>query len=52
MSYWIRLGPYFYAWSEQSGQVTQRDGTHMYSVDSLTNRYTQIDAAPMDHGRK
>ena len=27
------------------GQVTQRHGTHTYSVDSLTNRYTQIDAA-------
>ena len=33
----------------RTGQVTQRDGTHTYSVDSLTNRYTQIDAATITH---
>ena len=33
----------------RAGQVTQRDGTHTYSVDSLTNRYTQIDAVTIEH---
>ncbi len=31
------------------GGVTQRDGVHTYSVDALTNRYTQIDAAAITH---
>jgi len=31
------------------GSVTQRDGVHTYSVDSLTNRYTQIDSAAIGH---
>jgi len=31
------------------GSVTQRDGVHTYSVDALTNRYTQIDAAVITH---
>jgi len=31
------------------GSVTQRDGVHTYSVDTLTNRYTQIDSAPIGH---
>jgi len=31
------------------GSVTQRDGVHTYSVDTLTNRYTQIDTAAIGH---
>jgi len=31
------------------GSVTQRDGVHTYTVDSLTNRYTQIDSAAIGH---
>jgi len=32
------------------GSVTQRDGIHTYTVDALTNRYTQIDAVAITHG--
>ncbi len=31
------------------GSVTQRDGVHTYSVDALTNRYTQIESAAIGH---
>jgi RHS repeat-associated protein len=31
------------------GTVEQRDANHTYAVDSLTNRYTAIDAAPLAH---
>ena len=31
------------------GTVEQRDANHTYAVDSLTNRYTAIDAAPIAH---
>jgi hypothetical protein len=33
----------------RTGSETQRNTAHTYAVDSLTNRYTAIDAAPIVH---
>ena len=33
----------------RTGSETQRNTAHTYAVDSLTNRYTAIDAAPLAH---
>jgi YD repeat-containing protein len=33
----------------RTGSETQRNTAHTYAVDSLTNRYTAIDAAPIAH---
>ena len=33
----------------RTGSQTQRNTAHTYAVDSLTNRYTAIDAAPIAH---